>query len=71
VDFDTRLRRLGVPCSVHVEPSLPHGFVGLCPVSPAARRALASATRFLRAAFHHPAAALPSGAVTSWAGLAK
>ena len=47
VDFDTRLRRLGVASSLHVENALPHGFSGLVYVSKHARRAIETGTRFL------------------------
>jgi len=49
VDFDTRLRRLNVPSSLHVEPALPHGFLGLAHTSAAASRALETGTAFLEA----------------------
>jgi len=47
VDFHTKLRRLGVVASLHVEPNLPHGFLGLCHASASARRAVDGATAFL------------------------
>ena len=47
MDFDTRLRRLGVASSLHVENALPHGFSGLVFVSKHARRAVETGTRFL------------------------
>jgi hypothetical protein len=51
VDFDTRLRRLNVASTLHVEPALPHGFLGLVHVSAHAHRALETATHFLEESF--------------------
>ena len=47
VDFDGRLRRMGVASSLHVGPALPHGFFGLVKISDAARRAVQTAIDFL------------------------
>jgi hypothetical protein len=51
VDFDTRLRRVGVNSSLHVEPALPHGFIGLIHTSKSAARAISKATAFIEEVF--------------------
>ena len=38
---------MGVPSSLHVEPNLPHGFLGLVHASASAARAVGLATNFL------------------------
>jgi acetyl esterase len=54
--YAEKLRAAGVPVRYDLRPSLPHGFVNLAGVVPAARRALLDAAAALRAAFDARAA---------------